>query len=441
MARDLQAIVDSLGQRVRRAVALDDPQLRLLAYTSHFGSVDPVRTASILHRRAPAKATTWVFGQGIRSAAGPVRVPANAQLEMGSRVCAPVRFQGELLGFLWLIDADESLTDRDFEVIQAAADAAAAVLQLERSLGELERSRERELLRDLLSDQPNVRHHAATELVESNLVIPTRGVVALVVQPPMSEPTATASERSAIRSALERVRRTLSPRHALHLDRPDHGLLAVAMEDAMLRVGGVEALAKRLVEAVEAKLRTAQGQVVVGIGETQADLADLSASYEQARQATRVAQIVPAFSPVAVWSALGIYRALLQFPLDHLKANVLHPGLIALLRDSAHDDLVGTLERFLDLAGSAKRTAADLNLHRATLYYRLRRIEQIVGVDLEDGNDRLALHLSLKLARLAGIIAEVGRAPAQPQNGHPRSAASKAGRVRVRETATGAPNS
>jgi len=207
----------------------------------------------------------------------------------------------------------------------------------------------------------------------------------------------------------------------------------------MLRVGGVEALAERLVEAVEVKFRNAPGQVVVGIGERQSDLADLYSSYEQARRATRVAQIVPAFSPVAVWSALGIYRALVQFPLEHLRANLLHPGLLALLKDGTQNELVGTLERFLDLAGSAKRTAADLHLHRATLYYRLRRIEQIVGVDLEDGNDRLALHLSLKLARLAGIIAEVGASePARSQNGHPLNGARKASASRAREAATGA---
>jgi hypothetical protein len=100
---------------------------------------------------------------------------------------------------------------------------------------------------------------------------------------------------------------------------------------------------------------------------------------------------------------------------------------VRLTGDSSHNDLLGTLETYLDLAGSAQRTAAALSLHRATLYYRLRRIEQIVGVDLEDGNDRLALHLSLKLARLAGIIAEPGRKPpADRSDGDPPRGAMKA---------------
>ncbi|MEO3876485.1 helix-turn-helix domain-containing protein [Nonomuraea sp. B12E4] len=51
-------------------------------------------------------------------------------------------------------------------------------------------------------------------------------------------------------------------------------------------------------------------------------------------------------------------------------------------------------------AGDVKRTAASLCIHRASLYYRLRRIEEIASVDLSSGDDRLALHLGLKVARL-----------------------------------------
>jgi DNA-binding PucR family transcriptional regulator len=67
-----------------------------------------------------------------------------------------------------------------------------------------------------------------------------------------------------------------------------------------------------------------------------------------------------------------------------------------------HAPLVETLEAYLDLAGDAKATAAALSLHRATLYYRINRIEEITGARLKTGEDRLALHLGLRLARLHG---------------------------------------
>ena len=65
-----------------------------------------------------------------------------------------------------------------------------------------------------------------------------------------------------------------------------------------------------------------------------------------------------------------------------------------------------TLEVYLDHACDAKLSAEALFLHRASLYYRLQRIEQIAGVNLKSGADRLALHIGLKLARLLGMRRE-----------------------------------
>ena len=58
------------------------------------------------------------------------------------------------------------------------------------------------------------------------------------------------------------------------------------------------------------------------------------------------------------------------------------------------------MRRYLELAGSVKATAAALQVHRQTLYYRLSRIEQVTGLDLSDGEDRLRLHLGLIVGRL-----------------------------------------
>lgn len=81
------------------------------------------------------------------------------------------------------------------------------------------------------------------------------------------------------------------------------------------------------------------------------------------------------------------------------------------------------------LGCDAKTTAQRLQLHRTTLYHRLRKIEAIAGVDLRTGDDRLAMHLDLKLARLAGIWPSP--VIAQPAAGPGSSArpAQSAGRI------------
>ena len=63
--------------------------------------------------------------------------------------------------------------------------------------------------------------------------------------------------------------------------------------------------------------------------------------------------------------------------------------------------LIDALEALLDAGGDVADAARALELHRATLYRRLERVEQSTGLDLSRGDDRLRAHLSLRLFRLA----------------------------------------
>ena len=113
------------------------------------------------------------------------------------------------------------------------------------------------------------------------------------------------------------------------------------------------------------------------------------------RPARRLAE--PRFGPVADWSAIGPYRLLTALPPTPDTAP--DPAVRPLLTPP-HTELARTAEVFLDCAGQASRTAAELGIHRQTLYYRLSRVEQLTGLDLNDGEDRLLLHMALKRARL-----------------------------------------
>ncbi|MHC5909151.1 PucR family transcriptional regulator, partial [Streptomyces sp. S6] len=107
----------------------------------------------------------------------------------------------------------------------------------------------------------------------------------------------------------------------------------------------------------------------------------------------RAALAEPRFGPVAEWGRIGAYRLLAAL------GPVADP-VVAPLLSPVHRELARTAEVYLDRAGQAGRTAAELGIHRQTLYYRLSRVEQLTGLDLGDGEDRLLLHMALKGARL-----------------------------------------
>jgi sugar diacid utilization regulator len=388
----LQIIVDSLAADIGRDVAVDDRQIRWLVHSPHEERPDPARLRSILSRRVSEEALQWAFSFGIQDAEGPVRLPANPEIGAEARVCIPLRARDVLLGFMFIVDPDETLGAAQLEQAEEAARAAAQVLYRERRLRELERERERWLLTHLLADDGSAADEAARALADEGLLDAGRAAV-LVIRAD-ADP---ARCEIAIGGALDRLRRHVPPRGGLELRRGDHGVFVIALDDVAVSPRDT---AERLISLADETARAEAIDVVtrVGIGGSQS-LPASQRSYRQARDAVAVAQRVPRFGRVAAWDELGVYRTLARFPRD-LDDDALHPGLIALLRDGAHAPLVETLEAYLDRAGDVKATAEALNLHRATLYYRLQRIEEITGARLKVGEDRLALHLGLRLARL-----------------------------------------
>ncbi|MDP9101803.1 MAG: helix-turn-helix domain-containing protein [Actinomycetota bacterium] len=402
MASELERIVDSLGEALQRSVAVDDRKLRLLAYSPHYGPVDDTRLGSILRRRPPEESVRWVFSQGVQNATGPVSLPGNEGLAMLPRLCVPIIYRQTKLGFLWLIEGDVPLTAEQLSEAQRAADAAALVMYRESLVSELERGREREFLRDLLSDTASLRSSAAGALVDADLFVP--GTVVVAVLRPTAGPAMPADVQTAVDLALSQARRHAPLRRALHLARPDHGVLLLATEVGRGPSVSPAQLGERLRVAFLEHLPGGEGgRCVVGVGEPQTHLAEAHVSYRQASQAAHIAEILPVMGEVVRWADLGIYRTLAQLPAEVLTAEALHPGLLILLQEDTGDVMLATLECFLDLAGDVKAAAAQLSIHRTSLYYRLGRIEEKAGVDLSRGGDRLALHLGLKMARMAGL--------------------------------------
>lgn len=144
------------------------------------------------------------------------------------------------------------------------------------------------------------------------------------------------------------------------------------------------------------RLRAEAGTAATaGIAVPRRGLAELADAWQEASASARAASAESRYGPVADWSAIGPYRTLTALAPDTLP----DPAVRALLTP-VQRELARTAEVFLDCAGQASRTAAELGIHRQTLYYRLSRVQQLTGLDLNDGEDRLLLHMALKAARL-----------------------------------------
>lgn len=403
MNLELQGIVDTMAARVGRPALIEDRRHRVVVYSEQNGTMDDVRRSSILRRHTTPEVISWLRGFGILKARVPVRTPACPELDLLPRLCVPIVHQDRLLGYVWFID-DGGMTDADLDVVRRATGDLSLALYRENLLGELASQREAEAARTLLSDNPLSREEMVKSLLGDGVVTADGPATAIVAQlVPARGQVLDEDAGIALEQALVATRRWLGVRDALHLLRHDQGVLLVRGG----QVGGrpsAEAAAGYLREG----LRNAIGdlpevaRVVVGVGAPRPRLADAIHSYDEAVQSARVGVRLPALGPTISWADLGIYRMLSQMEGRHLDVATVHPGLRRLLDDDANQALLETLEAYLDLAGNAHATAERLRLHRTTLYYRLHRVEQLAETDLKDGNERLCLHLGLKLARLTG---------------------------------------
>jgi hypothetical protein len=366
---DLQELVDEVSRVLDAPATLEDAEFTLLAFCAHddstAGAIDAVRTRSILTRGSPPATRRWFEEFGIASAEGPLRTPADPEAGILTRLVLPVRCAGRTHGYLWLLDGGRiDPTDTDDPALGDALGLAAAAGRLL-----ADRARHDDLgpaLAEALGGRPAVRATAARTLA-ATLGEDANGVLVALTPGPGGLPKGWRL--------------------------PAAGAVATLVSDGSVAVllSLPTATDLRPAGALAAdSLARLPAASTAGVSRVRRGTGDLAAQWREARAAAHVASAVPRFSPVAHWSELGAWRLVTDLPEPD-------PAVAPLLADPV---LTRTAETYLDCAGSVARAAEQLRVHRQTLYYRLSRIGALTGLDLGDGEARLLLHASLKVARL-----------------------------------------
>ncbi|MGW7573221.1 PucR family transcriptional regulator [Streptomyces sp. NPDC054765] len=455
MRGDYQQLVDEISAALGAPATLEDRDFGLIAFGAHEGDddevMDPVRTRSILQRRSSAAVRAWFEAFGIARARTALRIPPDpAAGVFKGRICLPVRHRGIVHGYVWLLD-DGHLTDLELggrgvppdpriaQAMETAARIGALLADEARAGSELG-----DLLRELLASPPTGRPAAAAALRDAlrDTLRFTPGVpLTLVAVLPWDTSDTDAAPLPSLPGLLAacalRAGAPAAPAEgtdetdsaALH-DSGHHGpsgaggrgqsaatgpaLAALVRLRSAGALAPAHAVAEHLLRSPRAGAAPAEGghsprstsrggpaghppppcPGAAGIGVGTTELTDLPAAWREALDAARAARAEPRLGPVTQWDALGPYRMLTALP-----GTAPDPAVGPLLTP-AHAELARTAEMFLDCAGQASRTAQALGIHRQTLYYRLGRVEKLTGLDLDDGEHRLLLHMALKAARL-----------------------------------------
>ncbi|MQA35239.1 helix-turn-helix domain-containing protein [Modestobacter roseus] len=370
MRDDLQDLVDEVSRVLAAPATLEDRDFTLLAFCAHGddgsdSTMDSVRTRSILGRGSTPQVRARFEEHGITTATDPLRIPADPAAGILTRLCLPVRSGDRLHGWLWLLDGGRTdVTDPHAPGLAAARELAAEAGRLLAGDGAGTPDLTAALRTALTADSPGRAVRRLTDAVGAGTPVTlvalrpgTAGLPAGWVAP----------GAGAVTSVL------------------DGGTLVAVL---LALPGDGDARAAGALSA--AALTGLPPGSTAGVAAPRASCAELPAQWAEARTAARVAAVDPRFSPAASWSELGAWRQVAALPGPD-------PALAPLLADPV---LTTTAATWLDCAGSPQRAAARLRVHRQTLYYRLGRIEQLTGLDLADGADRLLLHLGVRADQL-----------------------------------------
>ncbi|MEV0071497.1 helix-turn-helix domain-containing protein [Amycolatopsis sp. NPDC050768] len=381
---DLFRLADAVASVVDAPVTIEDTNSRVLAYSARQDLTDPARVATIMGRRIPDDVLARFRSRGVFRELSRGRqtifVPAQRDGTL-PRLIVPIRMGGELLGSMWAVVAGPVSEERAAAFADAAPVVALHLLR-RRAHTDAQRRASAELLRAVLEGHPGQRRVVA----ELDLSDEPHRVVAIEVT------GGDGRDAEGLRLALlERISQGIGRRPVatelgglLYAVVPDGGAWA-ELRDALAaqpasRRGGIPRAAAGAPVAVSA-LATSRTQADEALGLLRAGLVEgRVVAYEDA------------------WTSLVLHRA----ATGSATARVADLGPLGLLR--AHDETtkagyVDTLYEWLRHPGDPRAAAAELRIHPNTLRYRMKRLLDLVPLDLDDPDVRLALLTQLVALR------------------------------------------
>lgn len=311
------------------------------------------------------------------------------------RIVTPISAKERVWGYLSLIGNEKTFFETDRIALMRAAAACAIEIARDRAILETQDRLQSDFVEDLLiGDFPTPEVIVARGKRLGYALTPPYAVFALSIR---NLASAAGNQERSIEglSTLEHELHRIDPSYlCLIKDRLLFVLVPVEANSSALQL-------KKLAEEVRGKLAAcAKGaEIAIGIGRTRGALEEIKHAYQEARQALAMGMRLFGPSCVVFFGDLGVYRLLFSLhdtpDLRMFYDEVLGP-LVRYDKKSG-TELVKTLQAYFAACCSLTDAADRLHLHRNTLLYRLHRIREIAGIDLDDAETRLALQLALRI--------------------------------------------
>ncbi|SMB81613.1 PucR C-terminal helix-turn-helix domain-containing protein [Desulfonispora thiosulfatigenes DSM 11270] len=162
-------------------------------------------------------------------------------------------------------------------------------------------------------------------------------------------------------------------------------------------------IAKKIKKNVETKFLDIS--LSIGISKTVKEIGNFSTGYEEANQALTIGRKVLGSGKIYNFDDMGVYRILFSNQ-DNNSLNEFYKEYLEMLvqyDQKNNTDYVHTLEQYYKYNANVLLTAENLFMHRNTLNYRLKRIRQILNLDIDEPEIKLSLSIAIKIRHLLNL--------------------------------------
>jgi purine catabolism regulator len=163
-----------------------------------------------------------------------------------------------------------------------------------------------------------------------------------------------------------------------------------------------------LMEQLRERLVAEFPKLLIAVGTQASSLGEWRRSLEEAEQALLLGRQLFGTGRVLAFSDLGVYRLLVRLRETPELWTFYRETLSKLAEYDQRQgaDLIKTLDAYFSHLGNLRATSEALHVHRNTLLYRLERIKEISGMDLDNAEEHFALWLALRAHRVLSTLDE-----------------------------------
>ena len=396
----LDEVAELIAARTDSTVAIVDQQLNVLtsASAAHFASTGGVQKYLAQPRLTQVLATVG----RTRCALCLPDVESAASV-----IIAPILVGDEVPAYLMTLDSGDQGLGDDLRLLltEHAATVCGVILGRDQIVAVAASSARDDIVEGLLysrgAEVSEIERWAKLLGYDSER---SHHVVSIQAEPAQLHPDPSVPRVERALDALERMLTMYAPEAIVSLRGEE---LVIVVPDGGAEVGGVGERgsiteARHLGDLCLERTRKSFPDVIlsIGVGGPCRAATQIASAYADARRTIVTAQRMGRRDQVVAFEDLGIHRLLLERADISQLRTFADEVLGELVR--RRPEYVHTLACFFRENNSPQRAARTLHVHANTVAYRIRRVEELTGLDLDNYRDRLLAQVAVEIIEAVG---------------------------------------